>query len=353
MDNKGLRLNSFKFTRSGSDSPLKLDDAYEPSRSKEKKKTHHVFNQVNKDSCDSIDVSSESHIKRKKSRFVTVNFVRKGTIMGPKRPETTIEKIIKIIKNIKEKLAFYKELDLVEDAEWIIREVLKNDIYRFNVEDDLSSKMDREFYNEYSSFKLYDNLLVNEKTSTPSCRTDSTNSSTSLLNFKPLSPITPSNKQLIDTELVNTDLGPNFDIFKFSDEIGRENVLKKVTDLCFSYKNVSSLLDKDSLDNFIEEIRLGYVNNKAAKYHSELHAADVLQTVFHLCYKGNFDKIMYLDQSDILSLFFASLIHDYKHPGFTNMFLINSKDEIAYKYNGINTLYIMFRYFSIRKLSSF
>lgn len=36
----------------------------------------------------------------------------------------------------------------------------------------------------------------------------------------------------------------------------------------------------------------------------------------------------------MLSLFFSALIHDYKHPGFTNMFIINSKSDIAYVYNG-------------------
>lgn len=40
---------------------------------------------------------------------------------------------------------------------------------------------------------------------------------------------------------------------------------------------------------------------------------------------------------DILSLFYSALIHDFKHPGFTNMFLINTHSEIAYYYNGIYT----------------
>lgn len=78
--------------------------------------------------------------------------------------------------------------------------------------------------------------------------------------------------------------------------------------------------------------------NKYAKYSFELQAADVLQTVFHLCYKGNFDKIMLLEQIDILSLFFSSFIHDYKYRGYTNMLLINSQDDIAYRYNGINII---------------
>lgn len=37
---------------------------------------------------------------------------------------------------------------------------------------------------------------------------------------------------------------------------------------------------------------------------------------------------------DILSTFYAAVIHDYKHPGYNNGFLINTKSDIAFMYNG-------------------
>lgn len=353
MDNKTFRLNSFKFSKCGGDSPIKLQDSSEISRSKDKKNTfsknYYNRNVVKKESSDSIESPKElidAGKKRTRGRFVTVNFVKKGTILGGKRPETTIDKIIKIMKKIKEKLIFYKELDLVEETEWIVREVMNDNIYKFNVNDDISSKMDREFYNNYSNFKMNENIF-NDKSNAD--KSDSNNNICTVLGYKRLN----SSKSLIDFDLVNSDLGPKFDIFKFSEEVGKENVLGKITNFCFGYKNVSQLLDKENLDDYIEEIRQGYSMNQPAKYHTDLHAADVIQTIFHFCYKGIFDQILHLDNLDILSLLFSSLIHDYKHPGYSNMFLINSKDDIAYKYNGKKFFLNNFRYFSFGKFSCF
>jgi hypothetical protein len=43
---------------------------------------------------------------------------------------------------------------------------------------------------------------------------------------------------------------------------------------------------------------------------------------------------MNLDGIDTLSLFFSALIHDYKHPGFTNLYLIQTFSDISRVYNG-------------------
>lgn len=46
------------------------------------------------------------------------------------------------------------------------------------------------------------------------------------------------------------------------------------------------------------------------------------------------DKILELNDLDVLAAFFAAVIHDFKHPGYNNGFLINSKSLIAIEYNG-------------------
>lgn len=51
--------------------------------------------------------------------------------------------------------------------------------------------------------------------------------------------------------------------------------------------------------------------------------------------KGKIDKYLKLEDLEISSLIIACLIHDFKHPGVTNAFLINTSDPIAIKYNGI------------------
>jgi hypothetical protein len=42
-----------------------------------------------------------------------------------------------------------------------------------------------------------------------------------------------------------------------------------------------------------------------------------------------------LSDIDYASFLIAAIIHDYKHPGLTNSFLMNSKNELAVRYNGI------------------
>ena len=48
---------------------------------------------------------------------------------------------------------------------------------------------------------------------------------------------------------------------------------------------------------------------------------------------GITDKLK-LSESDVCALLISTIIHDYKHPGRTNLFLINTGHPIAIKYNG-------------------
>ena len=47
------------------------------------------------------------------------------------------------------------------------------------------------------------------------------------------------------------------------------------------------------------------------------------------------ENIIELSNIDIMASLFAAVIHDFKHPGFNNGFLINSKSDIAFQFNGI------------------
>ena len=67
-------------------------------------------------------------------------------------PQTTLEKIVDIMKKIKEKLNFHNEIDLANDAEWITKEILTNNIYRLKV-DDKEGKEENGFFDEYSNIK--------------------------------------------------------------------------------------------------------------------------------------------------------------------------------------------------------
>jgi hypothetical protein len=60
----------------------------------------------------------------------------------------------------------------------------------------------------------------------------------------------------------------------------------------------------------------------------------VLQGVADIMINGKLDSVIELTNLDVLSTFFASVIHDFKHPGYNNGFMINTKSEVALTYNG-------------------
>lgn len=45
------------------------------------------------------------------------------------------------------------------------------------------------------------------------------------------------------------------------------------------------------------------------------------------------DKVK-LDEVELMSLIVAGACHDYEHPGFNNLYLVDIKDPIAIRYNG-------------------
>lgn len=67
-------------------------------------------------------------------------------------PQTTLEKIVDIMKKIKDKLNLLNETDLANDAEWVTKEILSNNIYKLKV-DDKEGKDENGFFDEYSNIK--------------------------------------------------------------------------------------------------------------------------------------------------------------------------------------------------------
>lgn len=85
----------------------------------------------------------------------------------------------------------------------------------------------------------------------------------------------------------------------------------------------------------MDKITSGYNN---VKYHNSTHAADVCQTLYYFIINGNWITNAKMDNLDICSMVLASGVHDYEHPGYNNMYLINTKDTLALRYNDISVL---------------
>jgi len=92
------------------------------------------------------------------------------------------------------------------------------------------------------------------------------------------------------------------------------------------------------LSNFLLKLEDTYMFDKESTnpYHNHVHAADVLQTTAHFCTTGPIQKRLRVIHG--FAIFVAAMGHDYRHPGVTNAYLINSQDDIAITYNDMSVL---------------
>lgn len=73
-------------------------------------------------------------------------------------------------------------------------------------------------------------------------------------------------------------------------------------------------------------------------YHNKTHAADVTQTAYYFLKACSLSVKMQLSNLEMFSVLTATAIHDTDHPGFNNVFLINTKNKMALRYNDKSVL---------------
>jgi hypothetical protein len=138
------------------------------------------------------------------------------------------------------------------------------------------------------------------------------------------------NEDLLDFE------SHKFNIFKLEQKVGRENILPVTSTYIFSTLGLFGIIDYTKFEPFIFRVASGY--HRENPYHTDLHGADVCQSLLVYYIFGNLQKIFDFNDLDLISLFISAAIHDLGHPGFTNNFLINSKDDKAIRYNDQSVL---------------
>jgi high affinity cGMP-specific 3',5'-cyclic phosphodiesterase 9 len=84
---------------------------------------------------------------------------------------------------------------------------------------------------------------------------------------------------------------------------------------------------------FAIEIRKQYLNNP---YHNFRHGVDVMQSVFWMSRKIDFER--HLPSVEMFALLTAALSHDVGHPGTNNAFLVNTSSPLALRYNDLSVL---------------
>ena len=92
-------------------------------------------------------------------------------------------------------------------------------------------------------------------------------------------------------------------------------------------------IDENSFINYITDVENAYRDNP---YHNGLHAADVVLNANILLSCDNLECV--LQDWMVIGLIIAAAIHDCDHPGRSNKFLINSKNDLALVYNDESVL---------------
>ena len=138
------------------------------------------------------------------------------------------------------------------------------------------------------------------------------------------------NEELLDFE------SHKFNIFKLEQKVGRENILPVTATYIFSTLGLFNIIDYTKFEPFIFRVASGY--HRQNPYHTDLHAADICQSLLVYYLFGSVQKYIDFNDLDIISLFISGSIHDFGHPGYTNNYLINTKNDIAIRYNDQSVL---------------
>ena len=166
----------------------------------------------------------------------------------------------------------------------------------------------------------------------------------SINNSSPLRKLTKINFSKIYSNLKSHNfnilsiLTKEFNIFELERIIGYYNVLPIIGKEILKHFGLinTEFINTKKLDNFLNTISKSY--KKTTLYHNALHGSDVTQTICIFFLYSNIEKKINTNILDILSIVISALGHDLGHPGYNNLYLINSKNELAIRYNDISVL---------------
>eukprot|EP00002_Diphylleia_rotans_P030782 TRINITY_DN6365_c0_g1_i1.p1 TRINITY_DN6365_c0_g1~~TRINITY_DN6365_c0_g1_i1.p1 ORF type:complete len:916 (+),score=131.01 TRINITY_DN6365_c0_g1_i1:44-2791(+) len=87
------------------------------------------------------------------------------------------------------------------------------------------------------------------------------------------------------------------------------------------------------LSNFLRELDKGYDDNP---FHNQIHVADVTMNINYLLHRPSVAESM--TDLDKLAAILAAAAHDFRHPGYNNLYHINMEMDLAMTYNDHSVL---------------
>jgi len=209
------------------------------------------------------------------------------------------QKIVEKLKKIKNKAWLAGDSESCEDIDWIMSALNEEDLYEPELTPTKGNGLDyiaKYSHIEANQRKEQDLLALNNnrRTSTLSIKsvnlssTETDNANNQRRNTRMSTFLSPSLLGKIFSHLENV-AKLDFNIFDLDELVERKTTFYLSYEI-FSRKDYfQSLIDEDKFKNFINEIIKGY--NRHIPYHNDLHAGDVLQTMYHVIVVGDLERV--------------------------------------------------------------
>jgi len=209
------------------------------------------------------------------------------------------QKIVEKLKKIKNKAWLAGDSESCEDIDWIMSALNEEDLYEPELTPTKGNGLDyiaKYSHIETNQRKEQDLLALNNnrRTSTLSIKsvnlssTETDNANNQRRNTRMSTFLSPSLLGKIFSHLENV-AKLDFNIFDLDELVERKTTFYLSYEI-FSRKDYfQSLIDEDKFKNFINEIIKGY--NRHIPYHNDLHAGDVLQTMYHVIVVGDLERV--------------------------------------------------------------
>ncbi|KAL0490265.1 calcium/calmodulin-dependent cyclic nucleotide phosphodiesterase [Acrasis kona] len=236
------------------------------------------------------------------------------------------ERIARFLKELKQKLVSNNQLTETEKARFnmVVNILGRDKIHNPAIPSFVESKMDLEVVSHLKNkFSKPNERGMIKKEAVPMMPSSGDNIKSGSVNI--------SREKIRDDIILLFDKVDNWDfnVFALSDLTEDRTLFTTGYTLFVKYDLLNKFnIPEDILVNFLREIESGYHPNP---YHNAKHAADVLQVLHYIIYKGGLGQM--LTDEDVLAALIAAMIHDYDHPGLNNAFQINTQSYLATLYN--------------------
>ena len=279
---------------------------------------------------------------------------------APKQFNTKCENIISKLKEIREEAQKQNDIASLFDIDWIIKTLNEENIYEIDPlvvnNEDLNTEDNKnglDFLMQYSKIedikqKTKDFKAVRSNDTRSKTYSSSENEQILMegLNGKRRESadlmstvLSPSVSAKIIALMTRIDF-PDFDIFVLDDLMSEKASIIIANEILKKLSIVNSnVIDIPVLKNFIVKVVESY-SRKNAIYHNDLHAADVMQTLFTMIMRGKLQSKMKLGDLDKFAMLIGAICHDLKHTGQNNTYHINTRSKIAMRYNGKYMLHL-------------